>query len=77
MKPEVSAAVFAANPSTILKPIITANGIYLIFVEEIIKPELDHKLHQKIMLDLFAEWIKQQTEQVQVITHIEVSSNTA
>ncbi len=77
MKPEVSAAVFAANPSTILKPIITANGIYLIFVEEIIKPELDHKLHQKIMLDLFTEWIKQQTKQVQVVSHIEVSSNAA
>ncbi len=77
MKPEVSAAVFAANPSTILKPIITANGIYLIFVEEIIKPELDRKLHQKIMLDLFTEWIKQQTKQVQVVSHIEVSSNAA
>ena len=74
MKPEVSAAVFAANPSAILKPIVTADGIYLVLVKEIVKPELDKKLHQKIILDLFTEWIKQQKEQVQVVSHIEVSN---
>ena len=77
MKPEVSAAVFAANPPAILKPIITSDGIYLVLVEEIIKPELDKNLRLKIMLDLFAEWLKQQKEQVQVVSHIEVSSNVA
>ena len=70
MKPEVSAAVFAAASSQILKPIVTADGIYLVLVEEIVKPELDQKLQQKIMLDLFTEWLKHQTEQVQVINHI-------
>ena len=75
MKPEVSAAIFAANPPTILKPIVTADGIYLVLVEEIIKPELDTQLHQKIMLDLFTEWIKQQAKEVQVVNHLEVSSN--
>ena len=60
MKPEVSAAVFAANPSTILKPIVTADGIYLVLVEEIVQTELDQKLRQKIMLDLYCEWLKQQ-----------------
>jgi parvulin-like peptidyl-prolyl isomerase len=67
MKPEVSAAVFAAMPSQLLKPIVTADGIYLVFVEEIIKPALDQKLRQKITLDLYADWLKQQMEQVQVI----------
>jgi parvulin-like peptidyl-prolyl isomerase len=71
MKPEVSAAVFAANPPEILKPIVTADGIYLVLVEEIVKPELDKKLHQKIMLDLFTEWLKQKMEQVQVVSHIQ------
>ncbi len=73
MKPEVSAAVFATAPSQILKPIVTADGIYLVLVEEIVKPELDKKLRQKIMLDLFGEWLKQQTEQVQVVSHIELT----
>lgn len=69
MKPEVSAAVFAANPPAILKPIVTADGIYLVLVEEIVKPELDQKLQQKIMFDLFTEWLKQQREKVQVVSH--------
>jgi parvulin-like peptidyl-prolyl isomerase len=71
MKPEVSAAVFASMPSQLLKPIVTADGIYLVLVEEIIKPELDKKLRQKIMLDLYSEWLEQQKEQVQVVSHIQ------
>jgi parvulin-like peptidyl-prolyl isomerase len=70
MKPEVSAAVFAAMPSQLLKPIVTADGIYLVLVAEIIKPELDKKLHQKIMLDLYSEWLKQQKEEVQVFSQL-------
>ena len=71
MKPEVSAAVFAAMPSQLLKPIVTADGVYLVLVEEIVKPELDQKLRNQIMLDLFSEWIKQQQEQVQVVSNIQ------
>jgi hypothetical protein len=76
MKPEVSAAVFAADPPQLLKPIVTADGISLVFVEEISKPELDQKLRQKIMMDLYSDWLKQQMEQVQVIYQIEKNSNS-
>mgnify|MGYP003551066875 FL=1 len=75
MKPEVSAAVFAANSSQLLKPIVTADGVYLVLVEEIIKPELDKKLRQKIMLDLYSEWLEQQKEQVQVVSQLENLEN--
>jgi hypothetical protein len=34
-------------------------------VEEIIQPELDDKLRSQIMSDLFSEWLKQQTEQIE------------
>lgn len=71
IKPEVSAAVFASMSSQLLKPIVTADGVYLVLVEEIIKPELDQKLHQKIMLDLYSEWLEQQIEQVQVVSQPE------
>jgi parvulin-like peptidyl-prolyl isomerase len=71
MKPEVSAAVFASMSSQLLKPIVTADGVYLVLVEEIIKPELDKMLYQKIMLDLYSEWLKQQKEQVQVVSQME------
>ncbi len=73
MKPEVSAAVFAAQPPAILKPIVTADGIYLVLLEEIIQPELDQQLHQKIILDLFTEWLKKQAEHVQVVSHIKAN----
>ena len=73
MKPEVSAAIFATTSPQILKPIVTADGIYLVSVEEIVKPELDEKWYQKIMWDLFAEWLEQQQEQVELVRHIEIN----
>ncbi|MBD2778940.1 peptidylprolyl isomerase [Iningainema tapete] len=65
LKPEISAAVFAATPPQILKPIVTSKGVHLIFVEEIIQPELDEMLRSKILTDLFNEWLKQQIEQLE------------
>jgi len=65
LKAEISAAVFAAKPPQVLKPIVNSQGFYLIFVEEIIQPQLDNKLHIKIIFELFSEWIKQQREQVE------------
>lgn len=59
MKPEVSAAVFGAAPQ-LLKPITTADGVYLVLVEEIIQPELDKSLYIEIMSDLFAKHIQKQ-----------------
>jgi parvulin-like peptidyl-prolyl isomerase len=38
LKPEISAAVFAAKPPQLLKPIVTSSGVHLILVEEIIQP---------------------------------------
>jgi len=58
--------VFAATPPQILKPIVTSKGLHLIFVEEIIQPELDNKLRNQIITDLFYEWIKQQIEPVKL-----------
>jgi len=59
LKPEVSAAVFAAKPPQLLKPIVTSKGVHLILVEEITQPELDNELRHKINSDLFFEWTKQ------------------
>ncbi len=71
MKPEISAAVFAAKPPQILKPIVTSKGIHLILVEEIIQPQLDDKLRYQIISDLFSGWLKQQIEQVEVVTNLD------
>jgi len=73
LKPEISAAVFAAAPPQVLKPIVTAKGIHLILVEEIIQPQLDNVLRQKIGSDLFYAWLKQQIEEVKVVRHLDLS----
>jgi parvulin-like peptidyl-prolyl isomerase len=60
LQPEISSAVFAAKPNRILKPIVTAKGVHLILVEEIVQPELNESLRKQIIADLFADWAKQQ-----------------
>lgn len=77
LKPEISAAVFAAHPPELLEPIVTSSGVYLILVEEIIQPQLDDKLRYQIMLDLFAQWLKQQIEEVEVVTSLDFNSHAA
>lgn len=70
MKPEISAAVFGAKSQQVLKPIVTAKGVHLIWVEEVVKPQLDNTLRHQIGSDLFAEWIKQQFNRVEIVTAI-------
>lgn len=67
LKPDISAAVFAATPPQILKPILTAEGAHLILVEEIIQPQLDPTLHYQILSDLFSSWLQQQIKQCELL----------
>jgi parvulin-like peptidyl-prolyl isomerase len=67
LKPEISAAVFAATPPQILKPIVTSSGAHLILVEELIQPKLDDTVRHKILSDLFAAWLKQELEQAEMV----------
>jgi parvulin-like peptidyl-prolyl isomerase len=67
LKPEVSAAVFAATPPQILKPVLTSKGVHLILVEEVIQPKLDDRLRHKILSDLFSTWLKQQLQQTEMV----------
>lgn len=71
LKPEISAAVFAASPPQLLKPIVTSMGVHLILVEEIIQPQLDEELHNQIMSALFSEWLQQQLEEFQILTELQ------
>ena len=68
---EIAAAVLAATPPQILKPIVTSKGVYLIWVEEIIQPQLDEQLRVKILGDLFAAWLKQQIEKLEIVLQLE------
>jgi parvulin-like peptidyl-prolyl isomerase len=66
LKPEISPAVFAATPPALLKPIITAQGIHLIFVEEIISAHLTEALKAQIQSELFRNWLKEQTQKIEI-----------
>lgn len=71
LKPEISAAVFAAKPPQLLKPIVSSKGVHLILVEEIIQLELDDALYQKIASNLFSEWLKEQITQVDFVKRLD------
>jgi parvulin-like peptidyl-prolyl isomerase len=61
LKPEISAAVFAAKPPVLLKPIVIGKQVHLVWVEAVLPVVLDDALKQKILEDLFANWLRQQT----------------
>ena len=75
-RPEVAAAIFAASSPQILKPISTSKGVYLIWVEEIIQPQLDEQLHQKIISELFSDWLKQRIEALTIVTQLDSDGNS-
>jgi parvulin-like peptidyl-prolyl isomerase len=70
-RPEIAAAVFAASDLEILKPIPTPKGVHLIWVEEIFQPQLDEQLREKILTELFSDWLRQQIECMKIVTHLE------
>lgn len=59
LRPEISAAVFAAKPPQALQPIVTAVGVHLLQVEEIVEPQLDEQLHGQILTEMFDGWISE------------------
>lgn len=60
LKPEISAVVFAARPPQILKPIVVDKQAHLIYVEEVIQPELNEAIRHQIIDLLFTEWLDKQ-----------------
>jgi parvulin-like peptidyl-prolyl isomerase len=61
LKPEISAAVFAATPPQVLRPIAIGKRVHLVWAEEILSPTLDDDLRQQILSELFADWLQRQT----------------
>ncbi|WP_353931909.1 peptidylprolyl isomerase [Okeanomitos corallinicola TIOX110] len=74
LRPEIAAAVFASSPPGILKPITTPKGVYLVWVEEVIQPQLDKQLREKIINELFAEWLKKEVDFLNIATQLDVEA---
>ncbi|NEO35822.1 MAG: hypothetical protein F6J90_05580 [Moorea sp. SIOASIH] len=60
-----------------LKPIVAAQGVHLVLVEEIVPGELDDQLRYQIISDLFSGWLKQQIEQIEIVKNLELSTTTS
>jgi ribosomal protein L17 len=56
---DLAAQVFAAAAPVILKPIVVGDHVQLIFVVEILKPELDDTTQAEIRERLFDRWLRQ------------------
>ncbi|WP_414549674.1 peptidylprolyl isomerase [Anabaena sp. CCY 0017] len=70
-RPEIAAPVFATTPPQILKPIQIQKKVHLIWVEEIFQPQLDEQLRQKIITELFSEWLGKQIKCTEIITQLD------
>jgi hypothetical protein len=60
LPPEISAVVFATQQPRLLPPIRVAKNTHLILVTEIIPPQLSSSVRERIMWDLFQDWLQQQ-----------------
>ncbi|MGF1478228.1 MAG: peptidylprolyl isomerase [Cyanophyceae cyanobacterium] len=77
LEPQISAAVFAATPPQILEPIVTSNGVHLILVEEILQPQLDERLRQKILADLFTGWMQQKLKKANIVSNLDTGEEAS
>jgi parvulin-like peptidyl-prolyl isomerase len=64
LRPEVSAAVFAAKPPQVLRPMVVQKQSYLFYVEEIIQPQLTEEVRSQILATLFDSWLKRQVSEL-------------
>ncbi|MGL5875987.1 MAG: peptidylprolyl isomerase [Xenococcaceae cyanobacterium] len=71
LHPDIHEALLAAKPPQLLKPIVTAKGVHLILVEEIIRPKLDERLRARIMSDLFSAWLDREIAQTEIKTYFQ------
>jgi parvulin-like peptidyl-prolyl isomerase len=74
-RPEIAAAIFAATPPQILKPIVTPKGVHIIAVEEIIKPQLDEQLRLQIIGEFFTNWLQQQIANIDLVVKLPNTDN--
>jgi parvulin-like peptidyl-prolyl isomerase len=70
LRPEISAAIFAAKPPQLIKPVITAIGVHLIQVAEIIEPKLDERLYHQILTEMFDRWLTEKI--VEISPHLSI-----
>jgi parvulin-like peptidyl-prolyl isomerase len=64
LNPELLSIFSTPNPPQVIKPITTAKGHHLIWIEEIITAELDEVVYQEIQNDLFIKWLREKANEL-------------
>jgi parvulin-like peptidyl-prolyl isomerase len=67
LNPSLSVAVFSAKPPQLLRPIIDANGIHIIYVEEINRSQLNEEMIQHIKSEIFFLFLQAQGKRMEII----------
>lgn len=57
IKPDISPAIFAANPGEVVPPFKTEQGYHIIMVERFIKAQLTEEIYEQIITKMFDEWL--------------------
>ena len=58
LNPELLSVFSTANPPQVIKPITTAKGYHLLWIDEIIKAELDPAVYKEIQTQSFIEFLR-------------------
>lgn len=62
--PDISVAIFGAQPGEVVGPLPTPEGHALFMVEAFINPELTPEIQKEIIQDLFDEWLTNEVNYV-------------
>lgn len=73
-RPEIAAAVFASSSPGILKPITALKAVHLIWLEELIQPELDQTMREQIISELFHVWLKKKVRHLDIAIQLDTDA---
>ncbi len=57
INPDMAAAIFAAEPQTVIHPIKTEQGCHILMVEAFLPAQLTPEIYQEILHKMFEEWL--------------------
>jgi parvulin-like peptidyl-prolyl isomerase len=62
LKPDISAAVFTAQPGQVVGPLQTDQGYHLLLVKDLIPAQLTPEIRQELLDNMFHAWLDQELD---------------
>jgi parvulin-like peptidyl-prolyl isomerase len=73
LNPELLSVFSATNPPQIIKPLTTSKGYHLLWIDEIIKSELDPSVYKEIQTQLFIEFLRDKLKEYAALDRVSQS----